>query len=1620
MSVKLVIDLEEEAEDGTVETMGEALTIMPGDKVHRASVAARSQKDDMVPDLTELSPLNEASILSAIRKRYSQAHSLYTYIGPTLVAINSFCDQDGAYGADVIQSYINAGAERGDTEPHIFSVGKEVYNRLVSTQKNQAVIITGESGAGKSFSAKKVLEFFAEVSASKTGQESEVAQNILIANPILEAFGNAKMPRNDDSSRFGKLFKIVVDMRGAIVGCKIETYLLEKSRVTRHGRNERNFHIFYMLLAYLEEFSPDWMDSLGLDGAIDLAEYRFLSKATEHGSKEERLQDDNEIKMEEDADKFQYLIDALEMVGFSDEEQLDLWKSLVLVMKLGNITFEDNGEGKAQVADMDAVEKCAAALGIEGQVMADALCSREFANPSKGKEGQFISFKVAPDMASQNRDAIAKTIYSGMFDEVVRRVNEVFRKDMSQEEFDKYPIVSVLDIFGFETIDINSLEQLLINYANEQLHDYFSRHMYAEQIELLQRETTLGDAGVSYFYEHVNEISTEQKNRVALLRDTLLGSALDEVCAHPRGTDPEFMSKMKEEVESNEFVTLKLGKDEEGEEVATSFTIKHFAEVVEYKPEGFVDKNKFKLYSNLVKMVQGGNNQFVIKRVDEDFALGSKNMYQRFQESLTSLIDLLDNSAPRFIRCLKSNMKKREWEFEPEIIHRQLIYASLLQTVKICTMGFPEQHAFMDFYLNYRTLFMFENEAMRKWEEKTKCCSNPDGLSDGEWRQGLEFVMKGCETKFGKRIADLIKMGDSEVLLREEASQALDGAKAVQQKDACDLVVEMMENVSVRKEYIKAQAIVDLQSVFRASVSRPPFYKHCMAIDLQSCLRTIIHRKEIPKDNSAEEEAAALAEAEEAEQEARDLEAAALVLEDDEDADEDEKAEARKEADEAASVAKTAGEGLSLKKTKGAKKLQVPEEYKSIKAAIKAANEGDMVEVGPGVYEESIVIDKPIILKGTQRMGCLISVTAQTAIQLQLESPDMEATLVNITVQIKAAENNHNAVSVHCGHMKIMGCGFFGGFCGMLVHRGSSAELRNSIVRNCSAGVVVDSGSRFNMIGCRVHGNKRCGIAILGEGSVGDLSKNEIHGNEGFAVGVWRKAELQMSNNKVHGNEKGGVYVHGQGTSAVITNNKFGPDGSWQVAGKAKLEESENEVAPPVEKKKKEEDTEMVASENTNVAKAARDTVGGQANKEDATAAGRKILRIYLADGSHNAIPVNPEMTARDVCRLVADKKKWLKNDEHKDGMLLDGLAIYDTSSVPVNYRRRLVDDEKPCEVMDQWQAGRSHKFILNTKKSGKEKKSKGAEVVVRIYIVDGTHVSLSTPAGSSVKETCEMLSRKRSAEKALEGEEVALTPLWDTFTLYEVNYAQDGSSSSWRSLGDEEILTDVMATAPKGVSSLFLFKKRIFLPREEIVDNGYLHITYLQVITALRSRLYGSPAKPFKQTLCDADLVQMAALHMYYMLGPSDGENSTLSLLWRTMQACVPNGVWKAYSPGATRACEQYAELALESQQDAAKQLMAIAQKYPHFGREFFPVRGHNPPIAIGVGYEGILVVHAVTRAPITNHSFGEIESWKASTDEMITTALEYTPVGGEKSSYTTPDAYEIVLLLDKYKARQ
>eukprot|EP00658_Telonema_sp_P-2_P063862 TRINITY_DN5268_c0_g2_i5.p1 TRINITY_DN5268_c0_g2~~TRINITY_DN5268_c0_g2_i5.p1 ORF type:complete len:1387 (-),score=435.96 TRINITY_DN5268_c0_g2_i5:260-4420(-) len=1383
-----------------------------------------------------------------------------------------------------------------------------------------------------------------------------------------------------------------------------------------------------MILAYIQEFDPEWKSELGLGDQTSASHYRFLSDITDDSGNVQTLSNDIEILMEDDADKFQCLIDALSVCNFSDDDQLHLWKMLVCVMKLGNIAFLENGDGKAEVDDMDVVEETAALMGCDPEDLADSLCSREFQNPTPGKEHEFIKFAATTAQAQQNRDAMAKSIYSGMFDNIVERVNQVFRDSELEgiaPQDEKF--VSVLDIFGFEVLDHNSLEQLLINFTNEKLHDYFSRHMYADQIEMLKSETNLGGEGLSYFMDHVNEISTEQANRVKHLSDVVLGSCLDEISAHPKGQDSEFVALLRENP-NPQFMSVQT--PEEG----GAFQIEHFAEAVQYTPEGFVDKNKFKLYSNLTKTITNCGNQYLQALIRTELQNTSQNMFQRFSGSLNSLIDLLDASAPRFVRCLKSNMLKAEWHFEPEIVHRQLIYASLLQTVRICTMGYPEQHPFSVFYCTYRPLFLGESQELRAFETSIGGIENADDVDDRKWIEGLEIFIQCVQNSLGKRIADLIKIGTSAVLLRDEASQALDVRKQYGVSKSCETIAAAVMAAMRSKEYNQFRASVSIQSVCRSLPKMPIWTQLRARIDINAACRAVLQSDRswvgsgsgevqgdaVPepaaqspgevsaareRSNTATAKAQAALVLQEMAQEALD---AAKAAGDDEaiETAEMELLEATSAVQDAEEEAAEAEEELEEEleheeEDLGPKSLRVPSQYPTISEAIAAASDGDTVEIDPGHYAETLTVDKAISVQGTARIGVMITASAETAISVECPG---QVKLSNLTIQITNAANNHNAVSVHSGSVTVQGCAFLGGFCGILVHHNSAADVRNSIIKNCSAGVVVDSSSHFEMEGCRCFSNKRCGVAILGEGSHGQISQSEIYDNEGFAVGVWRKAGLHMETCKVRGNEKGGVYVHGTGTSAEIERCEFGSDGSWQVAGKAKLAEKDNKVAPPdASKIRQMKSTAEIVSGNAKLEPVDTKTM--------TTATGRKILRIYLSDGTHNALAVEPSTTARDVCQMVAAKKLWLKEDSAKNTQLIDGLALYETSSVPVNYRRRLLDEECPVEVMQNWASGRSHKFVLNTKRKGKE--LKGKQQIVRVYIVDGTHISLSVPQQCTVRETCKLLADKRSGD----GEESNTTnPLWDTFTLYEVNYAQDGSSSSWRSLGVDETLQDVISSSPKGVSSLFLYKKRVFLRQEDYSDAGYLHITYLQVITALRSRLFGSPAKPFNDTLSDPDLVQMAALHLYYMLGPSQaGSSSTLSLLWRTMQSCVPSGVWKAYSPGATRACEEYAEIKLASQQDAARELIRIAQKYPHFGREFFPVRGQNPPVAIGVGFDGMLVVHAVTRAPIRTYPLSDMKEWNAVTDQTVTTHLEFS-AEGEKVSFITPDAYEIVLLLECY----
>jgi len=337
---------------------------------------------------------------------------------------------------------------------------------------------------------------------------------------------------------------------------------------------------------------------------------------------------------------------------------------------------------------------------------------------------------------------------------------------------DQQRVISVLDIFGFEVLDNNSLEQLLINIANEQLHDYFGQHMYAEQVALLQKESTGGEddsEGLTFFHAHLTEICNEQRARMEVLRGGLLDSALLEICKKPFGTDDEFFAAVKAYTEGKPGDIIEIGED--------SFSIVHFAEKVRYSPTDFVDKNKFRLYDNLQKTIDGCDNGFLKRLVAADGSDQSKQIHERFMTSLDSLLGLLNASMPRFIRCLKSNSAKKPWLFESALVHEQLMYASVLQTVRICTTGFPEQVSFRRFYLQCRPIYI-ESEELCAFEdgypEYFRTQRPLDEVPVEVWKEGCSVLVELCVERLGHNVAKSIRIGSESVLLREEASQVLD------------------------------------------------------------------------------------------------------------------------------------------------------------------------------------------------------------------------------------------------------------------------------------------------------------------------------------------------------------------------------------------------------------------------------------------------------------------------------------------------------------------------------------------------------------------------------------------------------------------------------------------------------------------------------------------------------------------------------------------------------------------------------------------------------------------------------------------------------------------------------
>ncbi|KAI9547696.1 hypothetical protein NQZ68_014962 [Dissostichus eleginoides] len=631
-------------------------------------------------DLTALSFLHEPAVLHNLRVRFLDYSSIYTYCGIVLVAINPY-DQLPIYGEEVIDAY--SGQDMADMEPHIFSVAEEAYRTMTREEKNQSIIISGESGSGKTVSAKFTMRYFAVVGGA--AQQTSVEERVLASNPIMESIGNAKTTCNDNSSRFGKYIEIGFGRKGDIIGANMRTYLLEKSRVVFQASAERNYHIFYQLCASRE--LPE-MRSFKLDAPEN---FRYTSQGGE-----------TQIPGTDDLLDLERTRNAFTILGVQPDQQMELFRILAAVLHLGNVNIQASGRNSDR-SYIDADDRPLAVfsklLGVDGPQTAHWLCHRRLA-----VGGEMLVKPVSGQQALEARDALSKHIYGQLFTWTVQRLNSALRSQKGQTK----SFIGVLDIYGFETFDRNSFEQFCINYANEKLQQQFNRHVFhLEQEEYIREELAWSQIEFSDNQLCINLIEGQLG----------LFDLLDEECRMPKGSDESWVRKLYDQHLSSKphphFQKPRMSN--------SAFVVLHFADTVQYECDGFLGKNRDTVFEELINILRASQSELVAELFQQQgnassVANGSVRSGKRatrehkltvgfqFRQSLEMLMDTLNSTTPHYVRCIKPNDLKEPFMFDPRRTVQQLRACGVLETILISAAGFPSRWTYEEFFCRYRLL----------------------------------------------------------------------------------------------------------------------------------------------------------------------------------------------------------------------------------------------------------------------------------------------------------------------------------------------------------------------------------------------------------------------------------------------------------------------------------------------------------------------------------------------------------------------------------------------------------------------------------------------------------------------------------------------------------------------------------------------------------------------------------------------------------------------------------------------------------------------------------------------------------------------------------------------------
>lgn len=750
--------------------------------VHSDSVLpGNTSRYDRCEDISEMSELNEATVLNNLRQRYN-SDLIYTYSGLFLVAINPYRGLP-IYSSSVIDYY--RGQRREDRPPHVYAVADSAYRALIETRCSQSILITGESGAGKTENTKRVIQYLATIAGGvissiepskylnkldhdgknfdllnveclSVENESSLEDKIILANPILEAFGNAQTIRNNNSSRFGKFVRIdFCPTTHSIIGASVEKFLLEKSRVTHRHCEERSFHIFYQILAGADD---DLRSRLAISKSATVNSFGYLKISN------------SQVIGVDDKKEFESLVRAMTALGMDTTERESYFLIVAAIMHLGSLKFLPSSNGQQAEIDplcLDSVAGVCETLAIPQDMFISALLSPVL---RAGRSGEQVVQSRDVAQVINSVEALSRSLYDRLFTRLVNRINSTLSiRGPNASQSSQSRFIGVLDIAGFEIFERNSFEQLCINHTNERLQQFFNHHMFIVEQEAYKRETiewNFIDFGLD-LQPTINLI--ERLNPMGIL------AALDEECIVPRGTDISFCQKIcsqwaptKGSVSANQVKVEALSRASSGIAAKTSvpaspgissknplsrassgsgvdhklmtvdgkkivggnfealrfgggFAVQHYAGRVEYHIEGWLEKNKDPVNENVVRILATSSVHTEVLEMWSDYSGTDEEVYQagkgtkkgmfrtvaqKHRESLGLLMQQLHSTHPHFVRCIVPNVEKRPGVLCASLILDQLTCNGVLEGIRICRLGFPNRVNYNEFRRLYELLYV--------------------------------------------------------------------------------------------------------------------------------------------------------------------------------------------------------------------------------------------------------------------------------------------------------------------------------------------------------------------------------------------------------------------------------------------------------------------------------------------------------------------------------------------------------------------------------------------------------------------------------------------------------------------------------------------------------------------------------------------------------------------------------------------------------------------------------------------------------------------------------------------------------------------------------------------------